>query len=178
MARKQKAVPVAVPSSREEAERLAEELAQTIRATERIKLDAADRMSAIKTELKCATEEGAARAKRLTLALSAWVIGHRQELMAGDRRSFQMGSGTAGFRLSPAKIEIDDEELTALALEELGRTDVLRLKTEIDKDALKADAELIGQLPGVRVTQTDRFFFKPLDVDNDVDVAIKLEVAA
>lgn len=174
MAKKEKLVPVPVPQTRVEAETLAETLAARIRCSERRASEAADRIAAIKADLKRSQETDAQRTKRELAALAAWVTVNRGELLTGERKSAQLGAGTVGYRSTPPKIEFDDEEMTVIALEELGRTDLLRTVTEIDREALKADPEAIGQLAGVRVTTTERFFFKPLDVDSEIQTSVKV----
>lgn len=175
MARKPKTAPIPVPNNRAELETLAEETAALVRAVERAKLDLDDKVSAAKADFKRTQAEAQDQIKRRMAVLAGYVAAHRGDLIAKDRKSFQLGAGTAGFRTSQGKLEIDDVEVTIITLEELGRSDVLRVVTEIDKDALKGDADLIGELPGVRVKQEEKFFFKPLDAADDIETTVPLK---
>lgn len=171
--KKPKKLVVEVPESREQAEELAKVLAEEIRAAQRTASVVADQISALKAKLKAEDAPKAKARTAMLLALQAWATANRPELTdQGKRKSVQLGAGTASWRTSPPKLEIDDVDALIVVLQGLDRDDCVRITEEIDKDVLKNDPELLKQLTGVRITQTELFKFAPADCEDGIETSV------
>lgn len=81
------------------------------------------------------------RVKELNLTLKAWAAFHKKDLFK-ERKSLERPFGTFGYRKSPAKIVTTKETIDLL--KKLGHTECVRIKEEVDKEALRdfTDEEL------------------------------------
>jgi len=80
--------------------------------------------------------------------------------------SIKLPWATLSSRKSAPKLEIADEKATVAALKEAGRADLIRVKEELDKVALKAAVFTDGEkLPGVEISaETITYSVKLLDL--------------
>jgi phage host-nuclease inhibitor protein Gam len=167
---------VAVPQTREDAERLAARIGDLMRETERKALDAAGRMAALKLELKTATADAEREIRAGMMALATFATAHRDELLPKDRKSVALAAGTIGWRTGMPKLVVEDEADLVARLRAMGREHLVVVEESVAKDAFLREREELTGLPGVTVTQEERFFFHPLDVETDV--AVKVPAAA
>jgi phage host-nuclease inhibitor protein Gam len=170
MAKTVKAPAIPVPQTREQFEALAVELATTMREIARINSNAADRVARVKLDAKEATAALGKREDVLWLALQAYAGAHRSELLTADRKSVAIAAGTIGWRLGKAKIVTtggaEPDDVVAWLVDQES-DQFLRIKTELDKEALLAAPDQVEKIPGIAIFQGDEFFFKPLDLDEE-----------
>ena len=103
-----------------------------------------------------------------TKLLKEWAAAHREDVFA-DRKTLQLAHGEIGFRLGQPRVAPRSRVTWASVLERierLGRGEYVRIKREVDKDALLADREQLeasGELEqmGLKTAQTERFFAEP-----------------
>ncbi len=81
------------------------------------------------------------RVKELNATLKAWAAFHKKDLFK-ERKSLERPFGTLGYRKSPVTISISKDTISLL--KQLGRLECVRIKEEVDKEALRdfTDEEL------------------------------------
>lgn len=79
--------------------------------------------------------------KELNATLKAWAAFHKKDLFK-DHKSIERPFGTFGYRKSPARISISKD--TIELLKKLGHEECVRIKEEVNKEALRdfTDEEL------------------------------------
>lgn len=164
---KVKAAAVPLPQSREEFEALAERLGGILRRVERMNSEVADQMAALKLGLRQRSAEEIRMINSMWAALSAYAEGHRTELLPPGRKSVSLAAGVLGWRTGTPKVEIEDEDDVIGHLMARGLGQFLREIIEIDKQAMLAEPAIAAEVPGVRITQSESIFFKPLEVEGE-----------
>lgn len=160
-----KADAIAPPDSLEAAQALLGEIGKLDREVAVMEADCEERVTALKQVVAAAgaaiNEHIAARFR----ALQAYVEVNRGALIPKDRESADWPTGTVGFRKTPLAVRIAkakfDAIVAALRQRRLGRC--LRVKTEIDKEALKKVRTKVEDIEGVSFISRTEFFAKPTD---------------
>lgn len=129
-----------------DADRVLEELADLSRRATAVKCAMNERIDAVKAEAKLEIDEIESRQKVLEAALGSFAVMNRAVYFQ-DRKSLELTFGTLAFRLSHRIVTAGrgvtwDQVLGRL--KELGHLDGIRLKEEVDKEALAGwdDAKL------------------------------------
>lgn len=168
MARKPrlKAVAQAVPQTREEADRLLGEIGALTREVERIEADLTDTVALAKESAKEKAAPLADALKSKFAALTAWAEANKSELLQGKRRSLTLTQGMIGWRWgNPAvKVGRGQDEAVVSTFTRLGLSDLLRVETSLDREAILKRPEAIEGIAGISIEQVESFFAKPLDV--------------
>lgn len=163
------AMAVAVPQSRAEFETLAARLGDLMRKIDRVNSKAADAVVQANLAAKMETDALEREAKAVWKQVASYAEAHRSELLPEDRKSVTLAAGTIGWRMSTPSVKFDrPEEEIIEDLEDAGRAEFLRVDTKIDKQAILAGlaAGPIG-IDGVRSEQSEKLFFKPLDIESE-----------
>ncbi|MCM0018530.1 MAG: host-nuclease inhibitor Gam family protein [Tagaea sp.] len=103
-------------------------------------------------------------------SLQAFAEANKSALLQDGKRSIAFPSGLVGWRYSnPAvKFDADDEERLIARLRTLGLGHLIREKSEIDKTAVVKHAAEIEGVKGIDIVQEERFFVRPLEVEDDI----------
>lgn len=172
MAKKSPRLVVVTPKSRADAEALAASLGERLRRIERAKLDAADAIAKIKDALSKATAEDTGAFKVELYALADWARANRSEILPPNRKSVSLPAGVIGWRIGNPTVTIDDEEALIAQLRAMGR-DHLIVETEaVSKEGILRERGELAGLAGVQITQTETFYFEPLDVEKGVETKV------
>lgn len=120
----------------------------------------------------------------LALGIKAFSDGNRKELLPGTLKSREFPTGSISYRSGqdsvPTKMtaKLLDQILSRNGLEEFYEKTqkkfakfFLRMKVELDKEAILQDPKKAKQLAGVQVEQgKERFYIKPATVDTETEV--------
>jgi phage host-nuclease inhibitor protein Gam len=156
---------VPVPASRIEAEVLVGTIAG-LKIEERASQNDMDaRLKAIRDEYESTLGALASAIAPCMDALASWAAAHPTEF--GDKRSIDMTHGIVGWRQNPPSVKPLKGFTWAAVLgrlKELGRLDFLRMKEEVNKEALLGARLDLGD--GIRgfycqVVQEDEFYLEP-----------------
>jgi phage host-nuclease inhibitor protein Gam len=171
MAKKPRIV-VPVPKDRLEAEALAQALGERQRRIERAKLDAADQIARIKEGVARQVADDQAAGKAELAVLAGWCFANRDELLPKGRKSVAISAGMVGWRTSPPKVVMEDEEALIAQLRAMGR-DHLVVETEtVSKEGLLQERAELKGLPGLTFSQDEVFFFQALDVEAEITTKV------
>jgi phage host-nuclease inhibitor protein Gam len=168
---------VAYPSSRAAAETLAATIGERLRRIERAKLDAADKIAEVKAELSKATAADVAAFKVELATLAGWATHHRDEILPPNRKSVALPAGVIGWRIGNPTVKIDDEEQLIAQLRAMGRDHLIVETESVSKEGILRERSDLATLVGIQITQTETFYFSPLDVESEVETKISSQVA-
>lgn len=139
----------------EDADRVLSELRGFESQLEKIDAEAEREIAKIKEKATSAGKSIRERVKELTATLKAWSDFHKKDLFK-DRKSLDRPFGTFGYRKSPEQITITKD--TIRLLKEIGRSDCVRIKEEVNKEALREFTdEQLAQVGAARKSKEEFF---------------------
>lgn len=99
--------------------------------------------------------------------LQAWCEANRVQLTNGGKVKFaDFGTGRISWRMRPQKVTIRGVEAVIEGCKRLGLTRFLRVKEEINKDAMLADADTARTVAGVTiVSEGEDFVVEPAELE-------------
>jgi phage host-nuclease inhibitor protein Gam len=102
--------------------------------------------------------------------VQAWCEANRSAITADGKVKFHdFGTGRIMWRLRPPKVSIRGVEAVIEGCKRLGLTRFLRVKEEINKDAMLADADTARQLAGVSISsEGEDFVIEPIELDTSL----------
>lgn len=167
MARKAKAfgVNLPVPQSRDEAADAVRRIGVANREIARIEADMNDKIAALKAAGEQASEPHKAAVVALTEGVKVWAEAHRDLLTGGGRtKTADLGTGKIMWRLRPPSVRISGTERVIEAIRLLGLSAFLRVKEEVNKEALLADPDKARTIAGVFIgSEGEDFVVEPFE---------------
>ena len=155
-----------VPQNRDEAASHVRMIGDTARAIARIEADMNDALAAIKE----AHEKKAAPFRDLVVSLTdglrTWCDANREALTDGGKRKFaDLGTGRVEWRLAPPRVTVRGIEAAIAAIKTLGLP-FLRVKEEIDKEAMLREPDKARLVPGVAIgSEGESFAVEPFEAE-------------
>lgn len=149
-------------NSLEEADATLAAIAGRKRQLELLKLSAAEEVEAVKLRLAAESEPVKEEIEQLEQSLSRFVDVSRATLFNPRKKSIALGFGTIGFRLSTS-VKTKSKwtwERVLCALRDADMRDCIRIKEEVDKEALRGLAPDQLSEVGVRLVSEDVFFYE------------------
>lgn len=164
MARRLKAAQAKL--SRAEADALLLRVGQLTREIEAIEGRLSTAVEKLKAEAKSKTEALAKEAKAAFAALVAWAETEKEDLLSGGKRSVQMTHGVIGWRWSPAAVRVAkgvDEECIVATLQRLELARFVRVRAELNREAILEEPAAIDEVPGLTVERSESFYAIPTE---------------
>lgn len=125
---------------------------------ERIDADGEKLIAAIKAKTAETGKPLRERVKEVSATIKAFCDYHKNEYFK-DKKSLDLSFGTIGYRLTPPSISISKQTLALM--KQLGLVGYIRVKEEVDKEALLAlDDDTLAQIEAVK-KQKNEFFVQP-----------------
>ncbi len=154
-----------VPQSKEEAARFVREIGEANRQIARIEADMNDELARVKEEAHAAAAPLGDRVRSLTEGLRTWCEANRATLTDGMKRKWgDLGTGKIEWRLAPPKVTIKGVEAALAAIKTLGLNQFLRVKEEINKEAMLQEPEKARLVPGVTIgSEGENFAVEPFE---------------
>lgn len=153
-----------VPQSKEEAQRFVREIGEANRQIARIQADMNDRIAKLKERGELDAAPLADLVKAMTEGLRTWSEANRAMLTDGGKRKWaDLGTGKIEWRLAPPKVTIRGVEAALAAIKTMGLP-FLRVKEEIDKEAMLREPEKARFVPGVTIgSEGENFSVEPFE---------------
>lgn len=170
MARKAKTIGVnlPVPQTTEEATSAIADIGALNREIGRINADANDQIAAISQATADKVLPLQERVVALTEGLKVWSEANRLALTGGGKvKSANLVTGTISWRNLPPKVSLRKLEDVVAKIKSMGLgRKFLRIKEEVDKEAMLKDPEKARTIPGVTVGSAgEEFIVEPFEVD-------------
>lgn len=162
---------VHLPQNIEEVDGLIAMIGQLQRQLQSVESNMNEQIDKIKEESGAQADELRHTIDDHVASVEAYCSVHRDKLTdSGKKKTVKLRSGEVRWRLTPPAISIGNAKAVIAALEKLGLNRFLRIKTEVNRQALLAEPEVAENVPGVSVTQREEFVIVP---DNSQAEAIK-----
>jgi phage host-nuclease inhibitor protein Gam len=93
-----------------------------------------------------------AEMKKLYAGIQVWAEANRAELTRDWRtKTVKLSTGELAWRNLPPRVQIKSEETVLGLLESMGLKTFLRTRTEIDRDAIRANPDVARTVPGITI---------------------------
>lgn len=155
-----------VPQTLDEVNRAIAEIGIAQRERDRIQADMNDALAATREGYEAQAAPYAARIKELTAAVQLWCEANRARLTEnGKTKTAKLAAGEVSWRMRPPSVVVRGAEAVLEALRSLGLNRFIRVKEEINREAILIEPEVAAQVKGITVTQSEDFIVKPWDTD-------------
>ena len=155
-----------VPQSREEASEAVAAIGRAQRERERIAAAMNDELAALRQTYEAAALPHATAIAKLSAGVQTWCEANREELTrAGKTKTVELASGRICWRWRPYKVTVRGVEAVLAALKEKGLAKFIRIKREVNRDAILAEAGAVADVPGITVERGEDFVIVPYETE-------------
>ena len=159
---KAKAKPI-VPQTREQTSDAIRRIGVLQRELQRIQADLNDAIASVREQHEARAQPLAAEIEALTAGVQTWCEAHRQEICGKESKTARFPAGEVSWRMTPGKVVLKGVESVIRRLKESGLSRFLRVKEEVDKEAILAEPEAVAAIPGIRVEKIEEIVIKPFE---------------
>jgi phage host-nuclease inhibitor protein Gam len=157
-----------VPQNREAVVAAIAEIGRRQREVTRIQTEMNDAMAATKERFESNAQPHVAAIEQLRAGVQIYCEAHREELtLRGKTKTVMFPSGEVKWRTTPPKVVIKGVEAVMDALRRTGLGRFIRTRDEISKEAILEEPEIVAQVPGLRIEQTEEFVIEPFEAELD-----------
>jgi phage host-nuclease inhibitor protein Gam len=157
-----------VPQSRSAVVEAIAEIGRRQREVTRIQTEMNDQMAATKEKFETEAQPHVKAIEALQAGVQVYCEAHREELtLRGKNKTVRFASGEVKWRTTPPKVVIGGVEAVMDTLRRVGLGRFIRTKDEISKEAILAEPEIVAQVPGLRIEQTEEFVIEPFEAELD-----------
>lgn len=163
MAKKAKSAAIPTPQSFGETDAMIGELGEKQRLLAELQTELDREVAAAKRRFELGAAGIKADINGLQKGIQTWCEGHRAEICKGGRKTVDFPAGKVSWRATPPKVTLKNvaniiAEIRKRRLDAL----FLRIKTEVDKEALLKHAEKAVAIPGVAIAGGEQFVIEPV----------------
>lgn len=151
-----------VPQSLDEVNQAVAEIGSRQRERQRIEAEMNDALAKVRANSEALAKPHATRIAELTLGVKVWCEANRDMLTKGGKvKTARLATGEVSWRMRPPSVVVRGVEAVTDALRKLGLTRFLRIKTELDREAILADPEAVAGIRGLSISQREDFAIVP-----------------
>jgi len=162
---KKTAVPYAC-QNREEVMDAIKTLGDTQRELVRLETSINDEIAAITQREKCRIDALKKQIDVLTTGVHWWCEANRQMLCANGGKTANLITGEVSWRQRPPSVSLRAVDKVIDTLKRLGLERLIRIKEEVNKEAILADPKKVAGVAGITVVQgLEDFTVTPFEVD-------------
>lgn len=155
-----------VPQSRDEAAEYVAEIGRLQRERQKIQADMNDEMAVIKQKFEAKALPLGENIQQLSQGVQAWCEANRDLLTQGGKVKFaQLSSGEVKWRMRPCKVNLKGIDTIIESCKKLGLARFIRVKEEVDKEAMLREPDVATSVQGVSITQGEDFVITPFETD-------------
>lgn len=163
---KTEAARVAIPQSRDETVECIAAIGRLQRERSRIEAAMNDELAAIRQQFEERAKPLADDIRALSEGVHTWCEANRADLTGGGKVKFaRLASGEVKWRMRPPKVSLRGIDNIIEACKRLGLSRFVRVKEEINKDAMLAEPEVAQSLTGVSISQGEDFVVIPFETE-------------
>jgi phage host-nuclease inhibitor protein Gam len=130
----------------------------------RIETEMNDRLAVIKAEYEDRAKTHTDLISDLRLAVQGWCEANRDRLTkSGKIKTYRFPTGEISWRLAPPKVSIRSVAAVMELLKQKGLHRFIRLKEEINKEAILATPDDVTSIPGIELRQDEDFIIVPFE---------------
>ena len=158
------AAAVRIPQNRDECVEYIAEIGRKQRVRERIQTVMNDEIAVIKQKYEEQAKPITDELREISQGVQIWCEANRAALTNGGKVKFaNLASGEVKWRMRPPSVRVRGVETVIDVLKKLGLTRFVRMKEEINKDAILADPDAAANIPGITITQSEDFVIIPFE---------------
>lgn len=121
-----------------------------------------DALVDVRTSYEAAAKPYAERIAGLTKGVATYCEAHRDELTKGGKtKTAKLATGEVSWRMRPPSVNVRGLATVLDLLKRLKLDRFIRVKEEIDKDAILAERNAIDGIKGLSISQKEDFVIKP-----------------
>lgn len=151
-----------VPQSLEDVNAAIAEIGQRQRDRKRIETEMQADLAATRATYEAEAAPHADKIKELSQGVQTYCEAHRGELTReGKTKTAKLAAGEVSWRTRPPSVAIRGMAAVVDALKKLKLTQFLRVKEEVDKDAVLKDPAVVDHVKGIAISQKEDFVIKP-----------------
>ncbi|WP_429885352.1 host-nuclease inhibitor Gam family protein [Geoalkalibacter halelectricus] len=163
---KTEAVAHRVPQTHDECVEAIAAIGRLQRERQRIEATMNDDLAAIRQAYEAEAKPLGDEIRRLTDGVQTFCEANRDKLTQGGKVKFaRLASGEIKWRMRPPKVSLRGIDNIIDACKRLGLARFVRVKEEINKDAMLAEPEVAQSLTGVSISQGEDFVVMPFETE-------------
>jgi len=152
----------AVPQSLEDVNAAIAEIGSRQRERARIEAAMNDKIAAVRAAWEAEAHPHALRIAELTRGVATYCEAHRDELTKGGKtKTARLATGEVSWRMRPPSVVMRGAQAVIETLKKLKLDRFLRVKIELDKEAVLAEPEAVDGIKGLSISQKEDFVIKP-----------------
>jgi phage host-nuclease inhibitor protein Gam len=154
-----------VPQTRDEADRMIFDLGALRREILRLETAMNDALAKVKEHYEAEAQPLKDKAEEMFSGIETWCDANREQLTRGGQVKFAvMKSGEVKWRTRPPKVVIRAADVVIEALKSLGLTRFVRIKEEINKDAILSEPDAVRAVKGISIgSEGEDFVVEPFE---------------
>lgn len=160
-------------TSMEEAEKNIQRIGEIQREISRLEHDMNDRLNPIKEEYENKAKPFKEELSELQTAVQMWAEVEKPNILSGKAKTVKCSTGDFGWRTSTPSVRVTGAAVVIEFLKLHNLTKFLRVKEEINKEAILAEPKEAEGIKGISITQTESFWIKPFGSEIEVEGVVK-----
>jgi phage host-nuclease inhibitor protein Gam len=156
-----------VPATREQAEEALLNIGVLQREITKIEAEMNDQLTAVKAKYEKQAQPLNADIEKYFQGLHIWAEANRHLLLKGKSKTAKLATGELLWRTTPPSVSLPRKPKALEAvIEELKRADLghlVRVKEEVNKEAVLDDPEAVKGIAGIKIKQREEFVAKPFE---------------
>lgn len=153
-----------VPQSRAEVTEAIAEIGRAQRERERVQAAMNDELAVVRQRFEEQARPHADAISMLSQGVQLWCEAHRAELTQGGKtKTVNLASGEVKWRMRPPSVLVRGGDLVIDLLRQLGLSRFVRIKEEVNKEAILAEPEAVAGIRGISIGQREDFVVEPFE---------------
>lgn len=163
---KQSAAEFPVPQSKEAAVEAIAAIGRHQRERERIQAAMNDALAEVRQDFETQAAPHAEAIKTLSAGVQTWCEANRATLTQdGKTKTARLASGEIRWRTRPPSVSVRAADTVLEALKRLKLTRFIRVKEEVNKEAILTEPEAVSHIKGISITQKEDFVIVPFETE-------------
>jgi phage host-nuclease inhibitor protein Gam len=155
-----------VPQTREEVADLIAGIGVDSREITLLEVEMNATMARLKEKYEQMAEPARRRIEAAQLGVQAFCEANRVDLTAnGKVKTHAFTTGEVGWRTRPPSVRITGEDAVMFSLRSMGLQRFIRIKEEINREAILNEPSAVVGVQGIRISQLEDFVVTPFEVD-------------
>lgn len=151
-----------VPQSRDEINEAIAKIGLLQRERARIQADMNDELAKVRLRFEEAANSLNEQITALTQGVHTWCEAHRMELTKnGKTKFYDFAAGEIKWRMRPPRVSLQAPDNVLETLKRLGLTRFIRVKEQLNKEAILAEPEVVSGVAGIKIEQSEDFVIVP-----------------
>jgi len=141
-----------VPEDIDEAADMVAKIGELTREIERIEIDMKEEMAEVKARHEARAQPLIEERTALTEGVRLWAEANRRKLTQGGKVKYvRLTTGEIKWRLRPPSVTIRGKDDVLRRLKERGLTQFIRVKEDVNREAIREEPEAVAGIPGIKV---------------------------